>query len=118
MIDDVINLQGFGKSLKTKAEDLIEGKITAPVIRALMLLRSEPEKQAWLWGQYAVDQKERDIGGMVELIERSGAFDECIREAHGLVEEAWKLVDAAVPDSFAKVCLRAFGWFVCKVRDY
>ena len=29
-----------------------------------------------------------------------------------------ELTDAAVPDSFAKVCLRAFGWFVCKVRDY
>ena len=36
ILDDVINLQGFGNSLKTKAEDLIEGKITAPVIRCLM----------------------------------------------------------------------------------
>ena len=114
----MINLQGFGKSLKTKAEDLIEGKITAPVIRALMLLRGEPSKQRWLWGQYGVEQSARDIGGMVRLIEESGAFDECIAEAHGLVDEAWKAVDEAVPDSFAKVCLRAFGWFVCKVRDY
>ena len=118
VIDDVINLQGFGKSLKTKAEDLIEGKITAPVIRALMLLKGAPEKQAWLWAQYGLDQKERDIGGMVELIEASGAFGECIREAHALVDDAWVAVDREVPDSFAKVCLRAFGWFVCKVRDY
>ena len=118
IIDDVINLQGFGKSLKTKAEDLIEGKITAPVIRCMMTLQSQPEKQAWLWGQYALDSAERDIAGMVELIEGSGAFEQCIDEAHGLVEEAWKAVDAAVPDSFSKVCLRAFGWFVCKVRDY
>lgn len=118
VIDDVINLQGFGKSLKTKAEDLTEGKITAPVIKCLMLLKDEPQKQQWLWKQYAVPQDERDVGGMVDMIEASGAFDECIREAHGLVEEAWKAVDATVPDSFSKVCLRSFGWFVCKVRDY
>merc|ERR1719327_2045417 len=48
IIDDVINLQGFGKSLKTKAEDLIEGKITAPVIRCLMHLKERPERRAWL----------------------------------------------------------------------
>merc|ERR1712023_79741 len=45
VIDDVINLKGFGKSLKTTAEDLVEGKITAPVIRCLMLLREQPERQ-------------------------------------------------------------------------
>jgi len=118
IIDDVINLQGFGKSLKTKAEDLIEGKITAPVIRCLMHLREEPEKQKWLWGQYALDIEKRDIAGMVEMIEGSGAFTSCISEAHAMVDEAWKAVDRLVPDSFAKVCLRAFGWFVCKVRDY
>lgn len=118
IIDDVINLQGFGKSLKTKAEDLIEGKITAPVIRCLMLLHKQPERQRWLWAQYAVAQEKRDIGGMVDLIEGSGAFASCIEEAHGMVEKAWIAVDRTVPDSFAKVCLRAFGWFVCKVRDY
>ena len=118
VIDDVINLQGFGKSLKTKAEDLIEGKITAPVIRCLMLLREKPEQQRWLWAQYQLPQDERDISGMVQLIEGCGAFDQCITEAHAMVDEAWKAVDLHVPDSFAKVCLRAFGWFVCKVRDY
>ena len=63
IIDDVINLRGFGKSLKTTAEDLIEGKITAPVIRCLMHLRGEPERQRWLWRQYALGQAERDYGG-------------------------------------------------------
>ena len=118
ILDDVINLQGFGKSLKTKAEDLIEGKITAPVIRCLMAHKDAPEKQQWLWAQYQVPSEERDIAGMVELIEASGAFDECIAEANGMVDDAWRAVDAAVPDSFAKIALRAFGWFVCKVRDY
>ena len=65
-----------------------------------------------------MEQEKRDILGMVDMIEASGAFTECIKEAHGLVDEAWKAVDREVPDSFAKVCLRSFGWFVCKVRDY
>ena len=60
----------------------------------------------------------RRVRRQVSLIEASGAFGECIREAHGLVDEAWKAVDVAVPGSFPKVCLRASGWFVCKVRDY
>ena len=118
VIDDVINLKGFGKSLKTTAEDLVEGKITAPVIRSMMLLKDQPDKQRWLWGQYAVPMPERDIAGMVNLIEGSGAFDVCIAEAHAMVDDAWVAVDREVPDSFSKVCLRAFGWFVCKVRDY
>ena len=111
-------MQGFGKSLKTKAEDLIEGKITAPVIRAFMLLRAEPDKQKWLWGQYGLPSERREIGAMVELIESVGAFEVCIAEAHKLVDDAWVAVDREIPDSFPKVCLRAFGWFVCKVRDY
>ena len=72
----------------------------------------------WLIGQYRVPAYERDIGAMVSLIESSGALQTCIDEAHELVEKAWVPVDETVPDSFAKVCLRAFGWFVCKVRDY
>ena len=81
-------------------------------------LREEPENQKWLWAQYSLDIDKRDIGGMVDMIEGSGAFASCIEEAHGMVDDAWKAVDRLVPDSFAKVCLRAFGWFVCKVRDY
>jgi len=118
ILDDVINLQGFGKSLKTKAEDLIEGKITAPVVRCMMNLTDAPDKQAWLWQQYQVPAETRDIAGMVALIDGSGALDICIKEAQDMVNTAWRQVDAVVPDSFAKLSLRAFGWFVCKVRDY
>lgn len=112
--------QGFGKSLKTKAEDLIEGKVTAPVIRAMMALGETggTTSQRWLWGQYSLPSDQRDVAGMVELIEGTGAFETCIDEANAMVEHSWAKLDALVPASFAKVCLRAFGWFVCKVRDY
>jgi len=116
ILDDVINLQGFGKSLKTKAEDLIEGKITAPVIRAFMTVSSL--ERNWLWGQFQIDSTQRDISAMVELIQASGAFESCISEANAMVEVAWRAVDSCTADSFAKIALRAFGWFICKVRDY
>ena len=75
-------------------------------------------RQQWLWAQYSIPSEEREIGAMVRLIEDTGAFEACIDEANSMVERAWTKLDALVPASFAKVCLRAFGWFVCKVRDY
>ena len=39
-------------------------------------------------------------------------------KANAIVEDAWRELDLIIPDSYAKVALRAFGWYVCQVRDY
>ena len=83
----------------------------------MIVVKSTAGQKSEVWGESGTVLN-ADIGGMVKLIEQSGAFDDCIREAHHLVDGAWKAVDSVVPDSFAKVCMRAFGWFVCRVRDY
>lgn len=36
----------------------------------------------------------------------------CMDEAMAIVEDAWATLDPIVPDSFSKIMLRAFGWFV------
>lgn len=120
IVDDVLNLRGFGNNLKTKAEDLLAGKVTAPVIKAFLLLTEagDFEKRDWLWSQYGLSADKRDIGGMVSLIEECGSFKLCLEEAIQIVNDSWMLVDKALPDSYAKMCLRAFGWFVCQYRDY
>ena len=41
-----------------------------------------------------------------------GAIEACIEQSHIIVEEAWAKLDGVVPDSFAKMMLRSFGWFV------
>ena len=80
----MINIRGFSNGLKTKAEDLIDGKYTAPVACCLVQLKGEPEKQK-VATQNDVPAKDRDIAGMVQLIEESGAMDECVDEAKTLV---------------------------------
>ena len=46
------------------------------------------------------------------MLEECGALQACEAEAERLVEEAWSVLDPLVPDSLAKLMLRAFGWFV------
>ena len=54
---------------------------------------------------------------VVEVLESCGALESCRARADRLVEEAWAALDPLVPDSLAKVMLRAFGWFVLE-RHY
>jgi geranylgeranyl pyrophosphate synthase len=52
------------------------------------------------------------IRRVIDLIDACGALDACEAEARAHVEDAWRSVDALIPDSQFKVRLRAFGWFV------
>ncbi len=111
IIDDVLNLRGFENGQKTKAEDISEGKITAPVARALSLLPGEKAER--LWQLIAAKPTEPAlVKEALSLIETSGALEDCESYARELLESAWQKFDPLVPDSIAKVKLRAFGWFV------
>jgi hypothetical protein len=52
------------------------------------------------------------IESVIILLQNCGAIEACRLEAENLLEAAWKHVDEVFPDSFFKVRLRAFGWFV------
>lgn len=116
LVDDAINLRGFEHDLKEHAEDLLEGKITAPIARAFMVL-DDRDRRA-LWEHLQADPDEMDIKAILSLVERCGAVDWCHDRAREVVEEAWEPVDEHLPDSQTKMRLRAFGWFVVDVRDY
>ena len=47
IIDDVLNLRGFKGNLKAKAEDIVQGKVTLPVAKALS--RLPKREREWLW---------------------------------------------------------------------
>ncbi len=116
IIDDVLNLRGFEGDLKSKGEDLQQGKVTLPVAKAMGRLDSEGRK--WLWD--GVNSKSDDpqvIGSLIAKIEQSGALDDCVSEANDLVESAWQNLDPLVHDSMPKLMLRAFGWYVLE-RHY
>jgi geranylgeranyl diphosphate synthase, type II len=116
IVDDVLNLRGFAGGLKSRGEDVTEGKVTAPVAKALALL-GRPERRA-LWDVIASKPSDPEvIAGVIATIEGCGALDACERQARELIEGAWRRVDAVFPDSHAKVNLRAFSWFILE-RHY
>ena len=118
IMDDVINLRGFQLGLKTHAEDLIEGKITAPVVKAFMKISHD--ERLWLYEQMKVNgkQKDRDVDAVLAKLEECHAIDDCISDAKRIVEEAWQRVAKVLPHTYARLVLRAFGWFVVSIRDY
>jgi geranylgeranyl pyrophosphate synthase/predicted secreted hydrolase len=116
IIDDVLNLRGFKNDLKSKGEDVAQGKITLPVAKAMS--RLDGGKRAWLWE--TLRSKPQDpavIGEVIDVLEQSGSIETCDREAHDLIETGWKHLDPLVDDTLAKMMLRAFGWFVLE-RHY
>jgi geranylgeranyl pyrophosphate synthase/predicted secreted hydrolase len=115
-MDDVLNLRGFKKDLKTRAEDITHGKVTLPVAKALGKLNESGRR----WLQCALEAHTTDLGLLeeaVDLLEECGAVQECVNEAHGYVEEAWRGLDPLVDDSLTKVMLRAFSWYLLE-RHY
>ena len=52
------------------------------------------------------------VAALTRVLETCGAVDACVAHADALVADAYAALDAAVPDSFAKVMLHAFGFFI------
>ena len=116
IVDDVLNLRGFEGELKTRGEDLTEGKVTAPVAKAFG--RLSRAGRALLWETLETCKHDQSaVERVIDTLEQCGVLDDCMNEAYALIEEAWAAVDPLVPDSHAKLMLRAFGWYVLE-RQY
>ena len=131
IMDDVLNLRGlyFGKadeggtlsdkvkkeaSLKTVGEDIMCGKVTMPVVKAVGLIKDR-EVRTQMWNTIKSKPQDREtVERIIQQLEDCGALDACQKQADDLVEDAWRDLDGKVPDSFAKMMLRSFGWFVVK----
>ena len=111
IIDDVLNLRGFEEDRKDRGEDITQGKVTAPVAKAMSRLPLDERRALWKLVS-AKPSEPAAIREVIDIIERCGALDACERQARALVEQAWQAVDPLVPDSQFKIRLRAFGWFV------
>ncbi len=111
IVDDVLNLRGFQDKRKTTAEDLTEGKITAPVAKAFRLL--SPKARTKLWQKIELNpQSQEEIEDIVHILNDCGALEKCMLDARDIVETAWSGFNPLIPDSVTKLRLRAFGWFV------
>jgi geranylgeranyl pyrophosphate synthase/predicted secreted hydrolase len=116
IVDDVLNLRGFEGKLKTVGEDIVEGKVTAPVAKAFGLLDRD-ERGAL---SVALRDGSRDAAAVeraIRMVERCGALDACMADARAIVERAWAEAAPLLRDSNAKIMLRAFGYYVLE-RHY
>jgi geranylgeranyl pyrophosphate synthase/predicted secreted hydrolase len=116
IVDDVLNLRGFEGDLKSKAEDIMQGKVTLPIAKAMSRL-PKAERQ-WLWQTLRQKtQKECVLTSVVARLEACGAIEACSKQARELIEAGWSRLEPTVEDSMSKLTLRAFGWYVLE-RHY
>jgi geranylgeranyl pyrophosphate synthase len=116
IVDDVLNLRGFKGNLKTRGEDVRNGTITLPVAMALGRLSLEDRR----WLHATLESKPTDdavVTRAVEMMESCGAITDAADSATNMVETQWRAADPILRDSYAKVMLRAFGWYVIE-RHY
>jgi geranylgeranyl pyrophosphate synthase len=111
IIDDVLNLRGFEGDLKTRGEDIRQGKVTLPVAKAMGRLSEEQRRSLWD-GVSARSEDEARLALVIETLEACGAVEACVEQAQDLVEAAWRRLDPVLEDSLPKLLLRAFGWYV------
>ena len=80
--------------------------------------RLGPDDRAWLHAAIASKPDDDDVvARAVELMESCGAVQDSADEASAMVEEAWQKADPILRDSFPKIMLRAFGWYILE-RHY
>lgn len=116
IIDDVLNLKGFEGNVKDQGEDIKAGKVTFPVAKAMSRLDLAARTQVWATIQ-TKPQDQAVVADVIAKLDGCGAIQASIDEANELVNTSWAAVDAVIPDSFYKMLLRAFGWYVLE-RHY
>jgi len=111
IVDDVLNLRGFEGDLKQRGEDIRQGKVTLPIVKALQLLPRLRREMLW----ETLRSRPTDdaiVSRTIKELEDIGALSACSILARGLVEDAWRRLDPLLEDSQFKVVFRAFGWYV------
>ena len=121
IMDDVLNLRGLysgkadvasqAKTLKTLGEDIMAGKVTIPVVKAMR--RIPKERMLALWEVIKSKPQARAVvDDVIAQLEACGAVDECVAQSEAMVDDAFAKLDKVIPDSFSKLMLRSFGFFV------
>ena len=116
IIDDVLNLRGFKGELKARGEDIMHGKVTLPVAKAIGKLPLAERQKLWT----TLQSKSHDqavVDGVIAQLDACGAIDACEVQARELIEGAWAKMEPLVEDTLPKLMLRAFGWYVLE-RHY
>jgi len=116
IVDDILNLKGFdsgGGNWKDRGEDIKAGKVTFPIAQAMSSPSLDEEGRAWIWN--TVKSKPQDqtiVDSVIDRLATVKALEQSAVFAENMVNEAWTKMDEQIPDSFFKMLLRAFGFYV------
>lgn len=110
--DDILNLAGeeFAKG-KGVGEDIHEGKRTIMVLHTLKNANAK-DKQRLLEILNAHPTDEKTILEAIAIIEKNGSMNYARTRAKELMEQSWKEVEGALPETKAKEVMRAFAEFL------
>ena len=106
--DDLLSLRGFEGGLKTSGEDLLAGKITAPVALTLEALPSA-DASSFLERLLAPTKTAAELAELQRQIEDSDAPDACLRIATDLLEAAWAELVPHLSPGPARDALEHYG---------
>jgi geranylgeranyl pyrophosphate synthase len=107
IVDDALNLKGFEGDLKEVGEDIRDGKITYPVIKAMERLSKFDREYIYSILQENTSDTGK-ISSVIAMLNKVGAIDDCLKEARELVEVAWDRLDKCLEDSLPKMMMRTF----------
>jgi geranylgeranyl diphosphate synthase type 3/geranylgeranyl diphosphate synthase type I len=106
IVDDVHNFSGSPKWTKVQGEDISNGKLTYVIAKAVKMLDGEVrERFKEILCDKNLRTKEATLQEAVELVQQSGALDQCKQEARTMSMEGWQLFADAVPGCEAKIML-------------
>lgn len=109
--DDVLDLRGFVGDGKTRDEDITAGKVTFPIAMAMRDAGTVNRYEIWdILGEKTGDAFK--VQRCISLVEEVEALENSCKYAVKMVEEAWVALDSVLEDSYYKVLLRAFGFYV------
>ncbi|KAK7045767.1 geranylgeranyl pyrophosphate synthetase [Paramarasmius palmivorus] len=123
IMDDVYDLRGWShvldpraraKVLKRRGDDIRSGKINIPIAKAGYMMPFEDARWIWETVLSKPSQDEALVQAVIDQLESHGVVDQCVKEAHQMVDEAWAKMEGYLTDSQAKVHLRALGWYLVK----
>lgn len=106
IMDDLHNLSRSRKWTKVCGEDIMEGKMTLVLFRAVKKLEGEPRAKLLSIICSKNRRKSAAVREAIGLIRSSGAVEECRQQAKDMFENEWRRLSRRLPNSEAKIMLR------------
>ncbi|WAC04077.1 MAG: polyprenyl synthetase family protein [Methanoregula sp.] len=110
IMNDIHCFTGSQDAGDGRYDDLASGKLTYVIVRALDLLGTrESSRLCRILCSRHLRSNPKSLSEGIGLVRKSGALDECTREASSIIEDEWMTFSQVLPPSEPKMMLRVFS---------